>query len=268
MRGYRRWPVLVVVAFALATSLAACGDDDDDEAADDGEAAASVDEYCDATFAIETAPEPDIDFESATEEEQTEAAKQYADETLGPLVDDVEQSVPAEIEDDITTLAGAVREIAETGDFNIFEEDEDVQAAEARVHAFDLENCGWGTVAATAVEYQFQGLPPTVPTGRVSFDLTNSGQEMHELIVLRKNDGVTMSFDEILGLPEEQARTNVTDVVSAFAPPGGTDYSVGELTAGQYLAVCFVPVGTTPDNEEAEGPPHFTQGMRSEFTVQ
>lgn len=39
--------------------------------------------------------------------------------------------------------------------------------------------------------------------------------------------------------------------------------------------VCFIPVGTTPEAEKAaeesgkeiEGPPHFTRGMKGEFTV-
>jgi hypothetical protein len=39
--------------------------------------------------------------------------------------------------------------------------------------------------------------------------------------------------------------------------------------------VCFIPVGSTPEADKAaqdagrdvEGPPHFTRGMKAEFTV-
>lgn len=268
MRRNRRFIVLVLAGLLAATSLAACGDDD--EEGDDngnGDAAANVEEYCDRVLAIETVDEPDIDFESLSEEEQKKAAQDFARDSLRPLADDVVKVAPAEIEDDITVLSGAVDKIVETGNFNIFEEDEAVKAAETRVHAYDLENCDWGKVATTAVEYAFQGVPATVPAGATSFDLTNGGKELHEMIVFRKNDGVTMSFDELLALDQEEAQKNVSNVVANFAPPGGADYGVAELTPGQYVMVCFVSVGSTPDNEEADGPPHFTQGMKAEFTV-
>lgn len=53
-----------------------------------------------------------------------------------------------------------------------------------------------------------------------------------------------------------------------FAEPGKDApglFSVEE--PGDYVAVCFIPLGSTPDNEEADGPPHLTQGMKVEFTV-
>jgi hypothetical protein len=36
-----------------------------------------------------------------------------------------------------------------------------------------------------------------------------------------------------------------------------------ELEPGEYVMVCFVSVGGAED-----GPPHFTQGMKYEFTVE
>ncbi|MEJ7722307.1 MAG: hypothetical protein WKF58_18585 [Ilumatobacteraceae bacterium] len=57
--------------------------------------------------------------------------------------------------------------------------------------------------------------------------------------------------------------------------PGETGHTVVDLTAGDYLAICFIPVGTTPEKmsemEGQEGPPegkpHFLEGMQLEFTV-
>jgi hypothetical protein len=59
-------------------------------------------------------------------------------------------------------------------------------------------------IAVTAQDYHFEGLPSSVPAG-TSLTQTNAGHEVHELLVVRKNDGVTDSFDELLALPEEEA---------------------------------------------------------------
>jgi hypothetical protein len=42
---------------------------------------------------------------------------------------------------------------------------------------------------------------------------------------------------------------------------------MADLTSGSYAAVCFIPVGSVDEETEADGPPHFTQGMKTEFTV-
>ncbi|MGH9113333.1 MAG: hypothetical protein ACRDZN_13725 [Acidimicrobiales bacterium] len=44
----------------------------------------------------------------------------------------------------------------------------------------------------------------------------------------------------------------VTDVASAFAPPGENEYTVADLEAGEYIALCFIPTGMT--SEEARRP--------------
>ena len=61
---------------------------------------------------------------------------------------------------------------------------------------------------------------------------------------------------------------------ASFGAPGDSDTLFVDLEPGRYVIVCFLPVGATPDNMEAlesgelEGPPHFTQGMVEEFTVE
>jgi hypothetical protein len=87
--------------------------------------------------------------------------------------------------------------------------------------------------------------------------------------IVRKNDGVTESFEELLALPEEEAFTKVTSVGTGFAPPGESGYVLVDLAPGEYLALCPLPVGwvdmSGPPPEDA--PPHFTEGMSNEFTV-
>jgi hypothetical protein len=136
----------------------------------------------------------------------------------------------------------------------------------------------------------------SVPAG-TSLAFLNTGAEVHELIVARKNDGVTESWDELIALPEEEAFQKVTTLGPLFAAPGepatfgigptgpGPMSAITVEQEGEYLALCAIPQGMTelPDfGAEAEaqaspdaapasgapqGPPHFVLGMRQEFTV-
>jgi hypothetical protein len=82
-----------------------------------------------------------------------------------------------------------------------------------------------------AKDYSFSDLPTSVPVG-TSLTLTNDGAELHEIIVVRKNEGVTESFDELLALPEEEALSKVTTVGVLFAAPGeSATMGVGESGA-------------------------------------
>ena len=277
------WRLLTAVLLVMTLAAAACGGDDEEESTgspsepaeestdtsgEGEEAGGDVDEYCAKTLEIETVPEPELDFESMSEEEQAEAAKEFASTELQPLAQDIEAAAPEEISDDVAVLVAAVDEIAETGNFEAFEEPE-VEAASDRVHEFDLESCGWEQVDVSAVDYAFEGIPESLDAGPTSFEFTNdSEKEFHELVLFRKNDGVTESVAELLELPEEEAMEKVTVKGGTFAAPGDGDPLVVELDAGEYAAVCFVPVGATEENQEGTGPPHFVQGMVHEFTVE
>ena len=270
MSGWMRRAALLTVVVVAVGGLGACGDDDDD----DGTAAPAdgdVKEYCDATLAIETVAEPEIDFESLSEEQLAAEFKKYAAETLRPLADKVVAAAPDEIKTDIDVLSGAVDDVAATGSDEAFEKPE-VQKAEDDVHAFDLENCDWGRVDATGLDYAFDGIEDEVDAGAVSFDLKNDGKEMHEMSILRKAPGTTETFDQLLELEEDQLGEKVVFVVHVGpTKPGDNDYEVANLEPGDYLAACAFSVGSTPEKfdaeEEVEGEPHFKRGMKKEFTV-
>lgn len=275
----RRVPLLVT-AMALTLVLVACGDSKDDKAAPSdqtsstkaGDAAGEYAAYCAASLKIDTA-EPNIDFESATPEQIKAALTTFFKDTLKPLATAVQAVTPAEIKADVATLVGAVDEVSVSGDFEAAFEAPPVKAADGRVHAFDLANCGYGRQDVTAMDYAFQGVSSTSEAGPVSFDLTNKGTEMHELTVLRKKPGVTESFDELLKLPKEEGQMK-TERVGGVDPtkPGESDYVVVNLEKGEYLIACFLPVGSTPEAFASEtgppdGPPHFTKGMKATITV-
>ncbi len=83
----------------------------------------------------------------------------------------------------------------------------------------------------------------------------------------RINDGVTLSAEEILMLPEAEGMANVETSGTAFATPGAADTIFVRMDdPGRWAAVCFIPEGTTVD-AEGTGPPHFTLGMVGEFAV-
>lgn len=268
---------MVLAGLAVAGLLAAgCGDDDDTESSDTtaSESAAAdaagsdTQAYCDAALAIETSGEPDVDFATATEEEITEATKEFAADTLRPLADDLLAAAPAEVRPNLDIQSDALDEMAETGEFAVFETP-DVAAASQATHAYDLDTCRWQAVAVDAADYSFAGLPDELDAGVVSFELTNGGAEVHEMVLLRKNDGVTETFDELLALPEEEAMQKVTMVgLAGPVPPGEPGYAVVDLEAGDYMAACFIPVGTLSfDGPPPEGPPHMMQGMTHQLTV-
>lgn len=137
------------------------------------------------------------------------------------------------------------------------------------------------SVTVVAVDYAFEGLPSSVPAG-TTIALQNDGVEVHELLLARRNDGVTETWDELLALPDEEVITKVTIIGPLIADPGQAGVNVEDggatLTVteeGAYIALCFVPQGMTalpdesaaPDPAASFGPPHFVLGMRQEFTV-
>jgi hypothetical protein len=112
-----------------------------------------------------------------------------------------------------------------------------------------------------------------VEKGTTAFNLTNDGQELHEFAVLRLKADATV--DDLLQLPDDASEKEFGKLAAevpggGFAFPGDSDVALITMKKpGRYVAVCFIPVGTTPDaaEEGGEGPPHFTQGMTAEFEV-
>jgi hypothetical protein len=179
-------------------------------------------------------------------------------------VGDAQEVIPAEIADALdAVVANAPTEPGPP--------DPAFAAAYADLVDWVRDNCGFEELSVLATDYAFGGLADELPAGPTIFDLTNDGAEFHEIALLRKADGVTESFDDLLALPEDQMGAKATFVGVAFAPPGETGASVVDLASGEYLAICFVPTGATPEVLAAGPPPdaepHFAHGMRHEFTV-
>jgi hypothetical protein len=158
-------------------------------------------------------------------------------EAIGPAAEALVAAAPEDI-------APTVQEVLATA-----ENPDSPEFAEAYSALIDYvkANCGFGELAVAAQDYSFGGIPEEVPAGPTVVTLENIGEEAHEFIVFRVNDDVTMAVEEIFALPQEEAETMVTEVGAAFALPGGTGYTVFELTPGRHVALCFVPQGTTAE---------------------
>ena len=134
-------------------------------------------------------------------------------------------------------------------------------------------------VDVIGTDYRFSHFGDSLD-GPISFAFRNEGKDLHEMIVVRKNDGVTEPFDELIALPEDEVFSKVTMVGVVMAEPGQTATEMVTATdPGEYLMICFIPQGTTtlpsqapdasgPPEGLGDGPPHFTLGMMREFSIE
>lgn len=144
---------------------------------------------------------------------------------------------------------------------------------------------GGDAVAITGIDYGFDGVPETVAAGTELTFANASDAEAHEMVVMRIDDAEERSVQELLELPEEEAGEVTTFEGVAVAMPGEEGVTpegpVVLDVPGRYVLLCFIPTGADPavlqeaiESEATEppqmdgGPPHFTQGMVAELTVE
>lgn len=271
-----------LLAAASAVLVAACGNDSEDGFQPEDRPPIPADwdpqPYCDAALALETADAPEIDWESMSPDEAAQVVRQHASDSLLPHVNDMAAAAPEAFRSDIDDLVVAYEHLAETGDYAVLDEG-GLPILDVTVHGFALDQCGWNRVELTVSDYAFEGLPETYELSEpatdvldapvTSFDFRNNGEEVHELALFRKAEGVTAAAEELLELPQEEAMS-MLEMVGApeVIEPGHYGYKVAALEPGDYIAVCFIPTGTTDlDDAPGDAPPHFTHGMFAELTV-
>lgn len=116
---------------------------------------------------------------------------------------------------------------------------------------------GSETIEVQAEDYEYGGVPGSLPAGEVTFAMENVGEEVHEFGLVRISGN--RSAEELIQLPEKQSNRFIEPVDGVAAQPGETSELTTELTSGRYGYACFV---TTED-----GTPHAALGMFGEFTV-
>ena len=261
----------LVAAGALVVGLGACSDGDDESETGAGDSAAlASDGGEDAAAFCSAATEVDqvslaLDSGESTPEDM-EAAMQAA-------VD----AAPAVIGDDVTTM------VTETKALFAAEETADPEGppplpsesyltAASSVSDYLSTECDFGTLDVETQNYAFAGIPDEVPAGTTVINVTNDATEIHEMILVKIKDGETRPVEELLTLPEEETDALITEKGFIFVMPGTSNYMTAELEPGRHVAVCFVPVGATPEALATgaalnDDDPHAMHGMVQEFTV-
>lgn len=274
----RRGRRLTALALISVLALGACGDDDEEE--EEGGTAttlsAQLASFC-ADVVTANTLEPEIP-EDLPETEQMRRGQEFFQTQYLPVIRRIQSNAPPAAKGPVDEITRFIEEKGPAA----FEDDGFAPVA-LRANEAAAAACGAAESRVTAIDYAFQGMPANLEAGRRHFRFNNSGTELHEMIVLRKKPTTTESFDQILSLDEEQARAKVDEVGATFAfpasagGPGAVDATafLDLTTPGQYAIVCFIPVGLTPQaaqqaeqtGQEPQGPPHFTRGMKTEFTV-
>lgn len=159
-------------------------------------------------------------------------------------------------------------------------------AAPATTAAPDTTGAQVQEIQVTTIDYEYKGLPASVPAG-TKFSLSNeSAQELHEFVAFRLPDGEERSADELVQLPEEELGALFAGEPAAvlLAAPGSDETipAVGDGTLsepGHYVIFCAIPTGADPDAylnappgdgppSVPGGPPHFLQGMYADLIVE
>ena len=92
-----------------------------------------------------------------------------------------------------------------------------------RLHARELRVCR--AQRRPSPSTRSEGFPKRCPPDRPSSPPKHIGEEVHEMIIVRINDDVTLSVEELLALPEEEADTMVTFLGGVFGVFPGTSQS-------------------------------------------
>lgn len=106
-------------------------------------------------------------------------------------------------------------------------------------------------------EFEFILSDESAPAGSIVFNVTNTGEYTHELVMVQLPEGVTI--DDVFA--DEALFEEVQFQGFTFAGPGeeAKPLVLVDMEPGTYTIVCFV--------DEPDGVPHVMEGMILEFEV-
>jgi plastocyanin len=120
----------------------------------------------------------------------------------------------------------------------------------------ELADAADATVEVGLDEYRFTLAAASVRAGTITFDVTNDGDENHELAFLPGGGDVPL---DDTGAPDEAALEQAGAFeLEAFGPDQDCQATY-ELAAGDYTLFCLV--------EAEDGTTHLSKGMRSRLQV-
>jgi hypothetical protein len=106
-------------------------------------------------------------------------------------------------------------------------------------------------------------IPGDIKSGEQLWKVTNEGQQIHHLIIMKPKEGKTLddilAYDPSSGEEEPATEVGIIEVMTN----GASAYKTINLEPGDYIAICFMP----DHAEGGDGMPHFMHGMVQNFTV-
>jgi hypothetical protein len=106
-------------------------------------------------------------------------------------------------------------------------------------------------------------IPGDIKSGEQLWKVTNEGQQIHHLIIMKPKEGKTLddilAYDPSSGEEEPATEVGIIEVMTN----GKSAYKTINLEPGDYIAICFMP----DHAEGGDGMPHFMHGMVQNFTV-
>jgi len=121
---------------------------------------------------------------------------------------------------------------------------------------------GGTTVDVTLQEFAVLPAESSAPTGSVTFDVTNTGpDDVHEFVVISTDLAPdALPTDELGAVEETGEGMEVVDEIEDIAV-GSTQSVTVDLESGPYVLICNI-------YDESEKEAHYSEGMRTAFTVE
>jgi uncharacterized cupredoxin-like copper-binding protein len=121
------------------------------------------------------------------------------------------------------------------------------------------------TVAVTLQEFAVAADPASVPSGSITFDVTNTGpDDVHEFVIIQTDLGATeLPVDDDGAVLEDGEGMTVVDEIEDVAVDDTETLTV-DLDAGAYVLICNILQEEPDGTLEA----HYAEGMRTGFTVE
>jgi hypothetical protein len=216
--------------------------------------------FCDAALKTDKAAE------KALVPKPKQKDLQAFETALGEIESTAPPEVAANVQAAVTSTRTAIRAKQDQFDDPSFEQN--INA----IDEYRYNSCGYRQLDVTGIEYEFQGLPKTLPAGKVAIRFTDTGAELHELAIYRMK--TKDSLKKVVGLSEKEQSKKLEPVGGTFAMQNETSYTIAELTKpGRYAVICHLPVGSTSVEaaEEAEHDhpkSHAQEGMYATITVE
>lgn len=117
---------------------------------------------------------------------------------------------------------------------------------------------GPNVVNVVAREYGYD-MPDTLPAGPTLFHLTDAGDQLHHMTIVKFEQGKTLADFQALPPGPLPAWTVFMGGPNTPTPHGGQNEAIVDLMPGNYAVICVIP---GPD-----GKPHMLSGMVQGLTV-